>query len=73
MMLGWMFYLFKKYGDTIAQSYQWENGCLEMEVDMSGRFGGYYGGQFTTTIFNFDSVDEAIKMFRKEIERLDNG
>jgi len=72
-MLGELFYLFKKYGDAIAQSYNWESGCLELETDMSGLFGGYYGGQHTTTIFNFDTVGEAIELFRKEIERLHDG
>jgi len=73
MMLGWLFYLFKKYGDAIADAYHKDYGRLKIEVDMSGVFYGYTGGYDNLTIFRFVNVNEAIKLFRKEIERLNDG
>ena len=71
-MLGEMFYLFRKYGDAIANAYHKDCGRLEIETDMSGDFVGHYLGE-STLIFSFDSVKEAIRLFRKEIERLRDG
>ena len=73
IMLGEMFYLFGKYGDAIAQAYTWKYGRLNIETDMSGTFVGHCGLDYITTIFRFDSVKEAIELFRKEIERLRDG
>ena len=70
MMLGWLFYLFKKHGDAIATSYGKDYGRLEIEGDMSGRFSGYSGGYDDLKIFTFGSIADAIKLFGKEIERL---
>ena len=76
-MLGEMFYLFRKYGDAIAKSYKQDYGRLQIETDMSGIFRGYYrrddSKDTNLSIFMFNNVKEAIKLFRKEIGRLRDG
>lgn len=72
-MLGWLFHLFRNYGDAITQAYNWKYGRLDIETDMSGAFVGHCGLDYTSVIFKFASVKEAIALFNKEIGRLPNG
>lgn len=73
MMLGWLFYLFRKYGDDIADAYHKDYGRLEVEVDMSGVFYGYTGGYDNLVIFRFANLKNAIELFSKEVGRLNDG
>lgn len=72
-MLGWALYLFRKYGDLIANAYNMDCGKILFETDLSGTFYGTEDfGVVGIPIFVFDNIKELIAFFKVEVGKL-NG
>ena len=85
-MLGEIWYIFRRYGDQIAKKKRSDyDGCyLQLNQDGSGHLAGnirvttpsgsIWCPQLSKVILSWDTLDEAIKLLRKEsIEILESG
>ena len=85
-MLGELYYLFCKYGEQIAEKYNYTECFLQFNFDGSGTLRGFkativasgcppiWHNALSVAILSWTTLDEAVNLFRKEVvEILESG